>query len=109
MNDRYLRTCLGNDKSLSDEGDSKVLIISGIVGKVESDQKGQAVVVLSASSVPASACCAFSLETSEKARFLAKGDTVRIKGVIRSGASKDEDLGLYADVIVEKCDLVPAE
>jgi len=63
------------------------------VEKVESDQKGQAVVVLSASSVPASVRCAFSLETSERARFLAKGNTVRIKGVNSLGRQQGRGFG----------------
>jgi hypothetical protein len=34
------------------------------------------------------------------------GTKVSIKGVIRSGAGYDEDLDMYEDVILEKCDLI---
>jgi hypothetical protein len=34
------------------------------------------------------------------------GETITVKGVIRSGASFDEDLELYENVILEKSDVV---
>jgi hypothetical protein len=37
---------------------------------------------------------------------LALGEEITVKGVIRSGAEYDEDLEMYEDVIMAKCDLV---
>ena len=96
-----------NEKYLSDEGDSKVLIVTGHVKRVETDQKGQAVVTLSSGKAPATVRCSFLLTTTPEVKGLKLGDVARIKGVIRSGASKDEDLGLFEDVVLEKCAIVP--
>ena len=50
--------------------------------------------------------CTFTPETKKNAEILKIGDKVTIKGVIRSGAGYDEDMELYEDVILEKCDVV---
>ena len=50
--------------------------------------------------------CTFTSETNDNAQNLKIGNKITIKGVIRSGAGYDEDLELYEDVILEKCDVL---
>ena len=95
-----------NDKYLQEEGDSKVLEITGIVADIYEDFNMQKVVLLRSPEEPAGVSCTFTAETNSNAEKLTVGDKVTIKGVIRSGAGYDEDMELYEDVIMEKCDLV---
>ena len=48
----------------------------------------------------------FTVETNHKISDLKIGEKITVKGVIRSGASYDEDLELYENVILEKSDLI---
>ncbi len=94
-----------NKKYLAEDGDSKVLEITGVVSKVSEDFNGQKVVLLKGADDKAGVSASFTTETNANAAKLQVGETVTVKGVIRSGASYDEDLGLYENVILEKSDL----
>ena len=50
--------------------------------------------------------CTFTKETEASVAGVTVGQKIKVKGVIRSGASYDEDLELYENVILEKCDLI---
>ena len=95
-----------NEKYLADDGDSKILEITGIVKKFSGDFSGQKVVLLQGESDKAGVSCSFTKETSKNVSSIQIGKTVSIKGVIRSGATYDEDLEMYENVILEKVDLV---
>jgi DNA polymerase III alpha subunit len=95
-----------NQKYLSDDGDSKVLAITGTVNKIDDDMNKQKVVLLKTESDKAGVSCTFTSATNSHAQNLKAGDIVTIKGVIRSGASYDSDLEMYENVIIEKCDLI---
>lgn len=95
-----------NEKYLDNEGDSKIIEVSGTIYKISEDFNSNKVVLLKSESDKAGVSCTFSTETNNHAGNLQKSQDVTIKGVIRSGASYDEDLGMYEDVIMEKCDLV---
>lgn len=95
-----------NQKYLASDGDSKILEISGVVSKISDDFNGNKVVLLKGENDKAGVNATFTTETSPNATKLEVGQTISIKGVIRSGASFDEDLGLYENVILEKSDLV---
>jgi len=95
-----------NDKYLQEEGDSKVIEITGIVAEITTDFKKQNVVLLKSPGEYAGVSCTFTSETNHNTEKFKMGDKVTIKGVIRSGAGYDEDMELYEDVIFEKCDLV---
>jgi hypothetical protein len=95
-----------NEKYLSDDGESKILEITGIVSKISEDFKGQKVVLLKSEMDNAGVSATFTMETSKNASKLKVGDVATIKGVIRSGASYDKDLELYENVILEKSDVV---
>lgn len=95
-----------NSKYLSDDGDSKILIVTGIVNKISDDFSGQKVVLLKSDGDKAGVSATFTPETNTRAADLQIGTTITIKGVIRSGASYDDDLGLYENVVLGKCDIV---
>ncbi|MCH8904344.1 MAG: hypothetical protein IIA45_10565 [Bacteroidetes bacterium] len=84
----------------------QVIIVEGTVSETYEDQKGQVVVVFAVEERVVGVSCTFMEETNENARNLKKGEVVRVKGVLQSGAEIDEDLGLNEDVILEKCDVV---
>lgn len=95
-----------NDKYLDESGNSKVLEISGLVAKISEDFNKQKVILLKADSDKAGVSCTFTHETNSQVAKIKIGDQITIKGVIRSGASFDEDLDLYENVIIEKSGLV---
>ena len=90
----------------SDEGESKVLIITGKIAKISKDQLGQKVLLLKNDTDKMGVSCTFTKETNPQAANLTIGNAVKIKGVIRSGAEYDEDLDLIENVIVEKSAIV---
>ncbi len=94
-----------NMKYLAEDGDSKVLEITGVVSKVSEDFNDQKVVLLKGADDKAGVSASFTTETRANAAKLQVGETVTIKGVIRSGAAYDEDLELYENVILEKSDV----
>ena len=95
-----------NEKYLSDEGNSKILAITGKAHSISRDLNDQIVVLLKAEGQNAGVSCTFTKETNANTSTLQIGQTITVKGVIRSGAGFDADLDLYEDVIVEKCDII---
>lgn len=98
-----------NDKYLDEEGNSKVLEISGTVAEISEDFNNQKVILLKAANDKAGVSCTFTAETNANTQNIQIGDLIAVKGVIRSGASFDEDLNMYENVIIEKSDIVIAK
>lgn len=92
-----------NEKYLDEEGESKVLVITGKITSITTDFNDQKVILLKDASEKAGVNCTFLLEANIR---LNEGDVISVKGVIRSGASYDEDLEMYENVILEKCSIV---
>ena len=97
---------LANNKYLVDDGNSKIIGISGTVAEISENFDGQKVVLLKETNDNAGVSCTFLIEASINAEKLKVGEITTIKGVIRSGAGYDEDLELYENVILEECDIV---
>jgi len=95
-----------NEKYLQEDGDSKILAVEGKLFSITEDLNHQKVILLKDSSDKAGVSCTFTAETNAHTSSLLPGQTVTIKGVIRSGAGYDEDLDLYENVIMEKCDII---
>ena len=95
-----------NEKYLAADGESKVMEVSGTVAKISENIDGQKVVLLKEPTDDAGTNCIFLTETSPHAEKLKVGSIATIKGVIRSGASYDDDLELYENIILDKCDVV---
>jgi hypothetical protein len=95
-----------NEKYLAADGNSKILEITGEVFRITEDYNGKKVVILKNSDDKAGVSATFTEETGEKLKDVEIGNVITIKGVIRSGASYDEDLGMYENVILQKSDLI---
>ena len=102
----YLKdNATANAKYLADDGDSKVIIVTGKVFSKEKDQKNQWVIVLKDDNQPVGVSCTFMANTNKNAENLQKGQNVKIKGVLRSGVDEDSEM-LGEDIIIENCDVV---
>lgn len=106
VNEYLSETKKANEKYLDDEGESKILNISGPVASITEDFNNQKVVLLKSPEDKAGVSCTFTAETNAQVASIKIGQTIQVKGVIRSGASYDEGLGMYEHVILEKCALV---
>ena len=106
VNEYLADAAASNNKYLQEEGESKIIAVTGIVSSIDEDMKQQKVVLLKDAGEKAGVSCTFMASTNANAENLKKGNKVTIKGVIRSGAGYDEDLELYEDVIIEKCDVL---
>jgi len=95
-----------NDKYLDEEGESKVIIVTGLISSISKDQNNQFVIVLKDPNEKLGVSCTFMASTNNQAASLKVGNPVKIKGVIRSGAEHDPDLDLDTDAILEKCAVV---
>lgn len=89
---------LANETYLSEDGDSKVGIISGTIFEIGENVKGELYAIVRDVNSVAGVQCSFQLN-----EVLEIGDFVSVKGVIRSGAEFDEDFEEYIDVIMEQC------
>lgn len=95
-----------NNKYLDEEGNSKVLEITGTVANISEDFNHQKVILLKAPTDKAGVSATFTKETNTHTTNIKVGDNVTIKGVIRSGATYDKDLEMYENVILDKSDIV---
>ncbi len=106
VNEYLTDAATANNKYLQDEGESKIITVSGTIASISNDLNNQTVVFLKSKTDKAGVSCTFTAETNMNAENLKVGDQVSIKGVIRSGAGYDKDLEMYEDVILEKCDTI---
>jgi hypothetical protein len=95
-----------NQKYLSADGDSKILLISGEVNEISENFNGQKVVLLTGGNEMAGVSVIFTEENDNNLKGISVGQDITVKGVIRSGAYYDEDLEMYENVILDKSDLV---
>lgn len=95
-----------NAKYLDAEGESKILEVTGEVASITEDFNKNLVVLLKSSGQAAGVSCTFLSASGPIQNSITKGQQIKVKGVIRSGASYDADLGFYEHVILDKCDLI---
>lgn len=95
-----------NAKYLDAEGESKILEVTGEVASVSEDFNKNIVVLLKSAGQEAGVSCTFLSTSGPIQNSIAEGQQIKVKGVIRSGASYDADLGFYENVIMDKCDLI---
>jgi hypothetical protein len=98
-----------NQKYLAADGNSKILEISGEVNEISENFNGQKVVLLNGAMDQSGVSVVFTEETNDNLNGVSVGQAITVKGVIRSGASYDEDLEMYEHVILEKSDIVKEE
>ena len=95
-----------NQKYLASDGDSKILEISGEVMEISENFKGQKVVLLNGAMDKSGVSVVFNTESNNNLDRITIGQAITVKGVIRSGASYDEDLDMFENVIIDKSDIV---
>lgn len=95
-----------NEKYLAEDGNSKVLFITGTVARVSTDFDGNKVILLKEAADKAGVRSVLSADNNPSQPELELGQEISVKGVIRSGASYDSDLEMYEDVFVEKSILI---
>jgi len=94
-----------NQKYLDEEGESKILEVTGNVAEISKDFNGQTVVLLQSEGSPAGVSCTFPKDL-EAATTFEVGQSITVKGVIRAGAGYNEDLEMYENVILDKCSII---
>ncbi|MBR9999146.1 MAG: hypothetical protein KFF73_09250 [Cyclobacteriaceae bacterium] len=95
-----------DNKYLVQNGDSRILEVSGEVASISEDYNNQKVILLKSKNDKAGVSCTFTHETNPSVSGVREGQNIIVKGVIRAGATYDEDLQMYENVILEKCDIV---
>jgi hypothetical protein len=95
-----------NRKYLGSDGKSGIMAVSGKVYAITRDMNHQPVVLLKDKDEKAGVSCTFARATNDQAENIQIGQSITVKGVIRSGARYDEDFGLYENVILDKCSLL---
>jgi len=95
-----------NAKYLSDDGNSKIIKVTGTVANISDDYNGQTVILIKETNDKAGVSATFTNESKAHTTSINVGDIISVKGVIRSGATYDEDLELYEHVVLDKSDIV---
>lgn len=95
-----------NEKYLATDGNSKILEVSGKIHAVSTNMEGMTVLILKEESASAGVSCTISESEAKSLNDFHIGQSIALKGVIRSGASFDQDLGMFEHVILEKCTIV---
>lgn len=93
-----------NAKYLKEDGVSDILEVSGTLAKVEEDYNNQLVLLIQEAGDPTGV--SVTLQVGEKPADLKIGQILRLKGVVRSGANYDEDLGFYEPVVIEDATVI---
>ena len=106
VNEYLENSPVANAKYLDDEGESSIITISGPLADIGEDFNGQIVLLLKKASAEAGVSTTLSEKSLAKIGDFKKGQEYRVKGVIRSGASYDEDLEMFENVILEKCEIL---
>jgi hypothetical protein len=106
VNDYLENSPVANAKYLDDEGESSIITISGPLADISEDFNGQIVLLLKNPSAQAGVSATLNEKSLAKIGDFKKGKEYRIKGVIRSGAGYDEDLEMFENVILEKCEIL---
>ncbi len=95
-----------NQKYLSNDGDSKILIVEGRVHSITEDQNQQKVVLLKQEDAKVGVSCTFTAETNKNVDGIKEGDIVKVKGAITQGNGYDDLLELYDNALLRECDIV---
>lgn len=95
-----------NAKYLATDGNSKVLVVKGIVSSVTENEEGEVVILLKGPAAKVGTVASFPGKTSEHARTIRVGEFIKVKGAIVSGSSYDKDLDLFEDAVLVQCDII---
>jgi hypothetical protein len=92
-----------NEKYFSGSSDSKVLVLTGKINKIDKNLRGDVTVLLKdKGNSPFGVHCTFS----NKDLDFKNGQIVTVKGLLNAGLHYDSDLDLYENAILDKSILV---
>lgn len=95
-----------SDKYISEDGDSKIVEVSGNIASISKDFNGQTVVLLKSETDKAGVSCTLLPEAESHLSHFQVGSSVILKGVVRGGASFDSDLDLYENVLLADANFI---
>lgn len=102
--ERYLTDAdAANAFFLKEDGDSKILALSGTIMEVSKNLDGNTVLRIADPPAKAGARCTLTAEASALSSDFAIGQNVTLKGVIRAGPEYDELIGIYIDAVMDDC------
>jgi len=95
-----------NQKYLSQDGDSKILEINGVVSEIVTDFENNKVVLLESNIRGVGVRCTFTSDSNQHTANISVGEEITVKGVILVGASYDSELEMFEDAVLNKCYLI---
>lgn len=93
-----------NERFLSEDGDSKILAITGNIKAIETNFNGETLLILAGEAGKTDV--QIQLVDATALEQLVVGNKVLIKGAITSGAEYDADLDLYTPVTIAQGSLI---
>lgn len=95
-----------NQKYLAADGESKILEVTGTVSNITENLNGQTVILIKNTGDKAGVRATILPGTELLISELKTGETITVKGVIRSGANYDDDLEMYENVVLEDASII---
>lgn len=96
-----------NSLYLSSDGNSKVLVITGPIAKLSTNQNGEPVILIKDKQNPVGVMATLLKDQTPKTSQLSLGDEIAIKGAITSGNTYDASLDLYEHANLVQAALIP--
>ncbi|MDP3666996.1 MAG: hypothetical protein Q8R50_09980 [Sediminibacterium sp.] len=95
-----------NAKYLSSDGNSKILMVTGRVNSITTNQMGETVMVLKDAGAKVGVNASFTLHTSKNVALIKVDDIIKVKGAITAGNSYNADMDIYEHAVLVQCDIV---
>lgn len=90
------------EKYLSDDGDSKIVTMTGTIAEIDTNLNDEIVIELSGEKTEAAARFTLAYDQMDKAKNLKPGDQTKLTGVVSCGAYFDPDFNRYIDAVLEQ-------
>jgi outer membrane lipoprotein-sorting protein len=95
-----------NKKYLVEDGNSKILEVTGLVLRSRTNMNNQRVIVLQNNGDPAGVNATLTQLASDETPKPQEGQQITVKGVIRSGVYYDENLGMYINANIDHAAII---
>lgn len=95
-----------NEIYLNADGNSKVLIVTGTIAKISTNQAGEQVILIKDTDEQVGVQATFIKTEASGISQLKPGDQIAVKGAITAGNTFDADLDLYEHAILTQAALV---
>ncbi len=90
------------ERYLSDDGDSKIVTMTGTITEIDTNLNEEIVIELHGEKPEAGARFTLAYDQVEKAKDLQPGDKTKLTGVVSCGAYFDTDFNRYIDAVLEQ-------